>query len=115
MRVNDFQIMPHFNLMEFQCPCCGTVKVHRKLAEALQRLRIACKRPVELTSGYRCARHNAEIGGARNSRHLKGLAADIAVPSQLQDVMERLALSCGFTKVIAYPERSFLHLELNDG
>lgn len=30
-----------------------------------------------ITSGYRCARLNDAVGGARNSQHLRGQAADI--------------------------------------
>ena len=30
-----------------------------------------------MTSGRRCAAHNAAVGGAKNSQHLQGLAADI--------------------------------------
>ncbi len=43
----------------------------------LDPLRRAWKRPVHVTSGYRCLRLNRAVGGVRNSNHLKGLAADI--------------------------------------
>lgn len=43
----------------------------------LDPLRTAWKRPVHVTSGYRCPRLNRAVGGVRNSNHLKGLAADI--------------------------------------
>ncbi len=31
-----------------------------------------------ITSGLRCAKHNAEIGGSPTSSHIKGLAVDIS-------------------------------------
>ena len=34
--------------------------------------------PFRITSGFRCPKHNKEIGGRPNSSHLRGLAADIA-------------------------------------
>lgn len=36
--------------------------------------------PVFVTSGYRCARLNAAIGGAPTSQHQRGEAADLEVP-----------------------------------
>ena len=35
-----------------------------------------CRRLI-VTSGYRCAKHNAEVHGAEGSRHLVGAAADL--------------------------------------
>lgn len=34
---------------------------------------------ITITSGYRCASHNKDVGGAANSQHLRGIAADIVV------------------------------------
>ena len=38
-------------------------------------------RPIHVNSGYRCHALNKKIGGAKNSQHMKGLAADIIFPS----------------------------------
>jgi uncharacterized protein YcbK (DUF882 family) len=35
--------------------------------------------PTVVLSGYRCETHNKNVGGAKKSKHLKGIAADIAV------------------------------------
>lgn len=43
----------------------------------LQPLREALNSPVNLNSGYRCPSLNQAIGGARNSQHMTGHAADI--------------------------------------
>lgn len=43
----------------------------------LDPLREAFGRPIIVTSGYRSRRLNAEVGGVRNSQHLRGQAADI--------------------------------------
>lgn len=45
----------------------------------LQPLRNKLGKPVKITSGYRCEKLNTEVGGARNSQHLTGEAADISV------------------------------------
>ena len=114
MSLNDIKISENFSLREFQCPCCHAVMIHPRLAAALQQLRGARGKPVVITSGYRCARHNAEVGGVPRSRHTRGLAADIAAPRAEQERLRELARKAGFTKIILYPERNFIHLEIND-
>lgn len=49
------------------------------IVNVLQPLRTAIKSPVIVSSGYRCPKLNAYIGGASNSQHVTGQAADIAV------------------------------------
>ncbi len=54
----------------------------RVLAHGLEQIRAALGgRPIHVNSGYRCLALNRKIGGARNSQHLHGLAADIICPS----------------------------------
>lgn len=43
----------------------------------LQPLRNALGYPIRVQSGYRCPRLNERIGGARESQHLQGKAADL--------------------------------------
>ncbi len=66
--------------------------------------------PIHITSGYRCIRHNAEVGGVPKSRHLIGAAADIAVPQSKQSLFVNLAKKHGFDQVIPYRHRGFVHL-----
>lgn len=49
------------------------------IVNLLQPLRDKLKKPIIITSGYRCKELNDKIGGAANSQHLKGQAADITV------------------------------------
>jgi hypothetical protein len=56
----------------------------RKNIEELMRImevvREACgNREIIITSGYRSAQHNTNVGGAKNSYHVKGMAADFKV------------------------------------
>lgn len=58
---------------------------------ALQPLRDKLKKPVIVTSGYRSPSVNAAIGGARNSAHMSGLAADIYIPGMSSaELMKRI-------------------------
>ena len=45
----------------------------------LDPLREAYGKPVYVTSGYRCPKLNALMGGSPNSQHMRGEAADIVV------------------------------------
>jgi uncharacterized protein YcbK (DUF882 family) len=72
-------LSPHFSRAEFACPCCGKDSVRQELVDRLEALRARMNRPLVVTSGVRCAKHNAEVGGTDRSAHLRGLAADIAV------------------------------------
>ncbi|HUT04247.1 MAG TPA: D-Ala-D-Ala carboxypeptidase family metallohydrolase [bacterium] len=79
-RINDLQVSEHFNLREFQCPCCALVKLDSRLITALESLRANIGgKPIIVTSGYRCSDHNKMLCGAINSDHLHGWAADIVV------------------------------------
>lgn len=61
-------------------------------AAVLDPLREALGRPVRITSGYRSAALNDAIGGARNSQHMRGEAADIKVDGiGAQDLARRIA------------------------
>jgi len=50
----------------------------------LDPLREAYGKPIYVTSGYRCPRLNAAVGGVANSNHMKGLAADIRATGKYQ-------------------------------
>jgi len=67
-----------FRPEEFRCPCCGAGRPSAMLVLFLDQLRKAFNSPIRVNSGFRCAKHNAEVGGAERSRHLLGCAADIA-------------------------------------
>lgn len=112
MRLNDFKLMEHFNLTEFQCPCCHTVKLHPLLLRRIGLLRGALGRALIINSAYRCAKHNDEVGGVGNSKHRQGRALDVRVSAAAQEDFRAQALCCGFEKVLLYPDRNFIHVEI---
>ena len=51
-------------------------------------------KPIKINSGYRSPKHNKNVGGAKNSQHVKGRAAYIVItgvpPKQLAAELEKL-------------------------
>lgn len=65
----------------------------RMLAEKiLQPIRDEYKHPIIVTSGYRCAKLNTAVGGAKTSQHLTGCAADIKCTHTTKAYLFRLIL-----------------------
>jgi len=53
----------------------------KRLAAALEDVRLLLGHPIHINSGYRCDRLNLVVGGSRSSRHMLGLAADFICPA----------------------------------
>lgn len=70
----------YFLRAEFACKCgCGFDTADAELVFVLDEIRSHFNAPVIITSGCRCVKHNKAVGGAVNSYHLRGQAADIQV------------------------------------
>lgn len=72
---------PYFKESEFKCKCgkCRSITPPDELIDILCQIREHYGKPVIINSGYRCKEHNAKIGGAPQSRHVAGDAADFTV------------------------------------
>ena len=46
--------------------------------QVLEPLRAYMKKPLQINSGFRCYTLNMAVGGAPNSQHMRGEAADVA-------------------------------------
>lgn len=53
----------------------------KRLADRLEVVRGLVGKPLVVTSGYRCPAVNTQVGGAPNSYHIKGMAADLQLTS----------------------------------
>jgi len=63
----------------------------REFMVALNQLRALADRPIKINSGFRCHSHNYAIGGAINSFHTMGKAADIVIAGLTLGEMFELA------------------------
>lgn len=113
-KMNDIELNKYFNLDEFECPCCHTVKLDSNLLFKLTIFRMIVSKPFIVTSGYRCPSYNNQINGDRNSYHLQGMAADIQVNVSL-DTLYKQAIEIGFTGIGYYEKKKFLHLDVRPG
>ncbi|WP_371395780.1 D-Ala-D-Ala carboxypeptidase family metallohydrolase [Fretibacter rubidus] len=100
---------PDFSHTEMACRHCGAGYDWPLFMDLLQAMRDDIGRPLRVLSGHRCGIHNARVGGAPLSQHLK-LAADIALDSHDPVRLRRAAQHAGFTGFGYY--RTFLHLDL---
>jgi uncharacterized protein YcbK (DUF882 family) len=74
------KVSKNFSREEFSCKCgCGFDAVDVELLNTLQQVRDYFGEAVTITSANRCKVHNAKVSGARQSKHVKGIAADIKV------------------------------------
>ncbi len=70
----------HFQKSEFTCKCgCGSNNMSLEVVKVADEIRSHFGKPAIVNSGYRCTKHNKNVGGVSNSRHLKGKAIDIYV------------------------------------
>lgn len=93
------KLSTNFSLDEFAsadgtAPSGEVLKNLTELAKNLEVLRKHIGQPIRVTSGFRSREHNRKIGGATNSFHVLGMAADIQVskmtPEQVAKAIELL-------------------------
>ena len=63
--------------------------------------------PVTVNSGFRCVKHNRDVGGVAASQHLRGEAADVCCSDNRR--LARIIVEQGrFDQLIVYP--TFIHV-----
>jgi len=121
-------ITPHFTLEEMtvsqiacregldNTPDPQVLDNLQHLCQALEHVRSLVDRPVLISSGYRSQALNQRVGGAPNSAHTHGLAADFTVvglsPRELAEQIEACELA--FDQLILEFD-SWVHLAVTQG
>ena len=86
--------------------------LHPLLLKKLVELRVIIKKPIYITSGYRCLEYNQKVGGIKSSYHLLGLAADIQVEGESALDLLEIAEMIDFSGIGLYEKKNFLHLDV---
>ena len=109
----------NFNREEFACKCgCGFDGIDYELVKIIQEIRDEMNEPIRINSGCRCAKHNARVGGVRNSFHVQGKAADLSCASggkKLADTIGRMLREgrlTGLKYYIYYVKKNFVHVDI---
>ena len=110
---------PFFKDTEFACKCdyenCveSERNMKQKFLDAIYWVRSQVDFPMIVTSGYRCKKHNKDVGGARYSFHARGMAADFhMVDAKQRYELVEAAIAAGLS-VIVYS--NFVHLDAREG
>ena len=84
----------------------------RQLIKMLDEARWLHGKPIVVTSGFRCPRHNKSVGGTKRSSHLTGLAVDIDCPSSRDRwKLVKILLAVGFKRIGIGPD--FIHVDVD--
>lgn len=86
-----------------------------KVLEKLDLVRAHIDKPIYINSGYRCKELNKEVGGAENSYHMKGLAADFRTDSKedipkMYNFLQRNIKRFSIQELIKYD--TFIHMAI---
>jgi len=118
-----------FSADEFACRCCLQVRVHQRLLNALDDLRILAAKPIHITrmGGCRCRRANEVAGGTRASLHLIEDADENQIQCKAADIyviglpLARLFRLAGSVPALElgglgyYPQEGFIHVDVRHG
>lgn len=102
---------PSFSPREIACKGTGELVVDDQALDKLQSLRDNLGKPLILTSAYRSAAHNRRVGGAKNSKHMYGIAFDVRMDNHDPHEFEAAARAVGFTGFGYYPKSGFMHVD----
>ena len=112
---NGYHLIRHLGRSLFSCLSLFIAQnfssKNMRLVAMLERLRAALGgRPVAVSPGYRCPAHNRAVGGAPESQHLPGNAADTVVSEVSPERVAAKAEVLKFPGVGRYP--SFTHVDV---
>ena len=120
-------IAPYVLRSEYACRCCGRVPPEVKgdymelpifywqLFDFFGSLRRAWDKPITISSGYRCPKHNQEIGGVPLSLHIFGGALDLKFKDSEETARaaRQVDESCPNVRMGVYlGEKNYLHIDI---
>ena len=120
-------LSPHFSLAELtgsqvatrqgidNTPAPAIVANLTRLAILLEQVRALVGAPITISSGYRSPALNKAVGGAGNSAHVLGLAADISTNNLAPKALALLIRQSGILFDQLIYEGTWVHIGLSAG
>lgn len=116
----------HFTWNEFKSPRDSSQLYRVSVWQAVANLRMLMwnleglraklgDQPIHINSGIRSVPYNTQIGGASDSMHMYGLAADISVRNKTPREVAEGAAQCGFSGIFVYPGHCHVDLRARIG
>ncbi|AFA48445.1 YcbK family protein [Acetobacterium woodii] len=104
---------------DFRCDCQGRycdgfpAGINPTLVDKIDELEKILKKKVQIISGVRCEKRNAEADGSNHSFHLLGRAADIRCEPMSVDELAAVAEAVGLLVIRDYRD-DVVHCQWND-
>lgn len=122
MNANDY-IVPNFKYGEFWSNSKSGIRIEppkeyfnsiKLIAEELQIVRDLIGKPIIVISGYRTPEWNKICGGANESYHMKGMAADTRASGMniIKYALYVLRFTTKFNGIGIYRDQNFVHADL---
>ena len=118
------QLSPHFNSKEFRCKCGEKhdYKVSEELVQKLEELYafMNCSKII-ISSGYRCVKHDKNVGGSGTGQHTVGTAADMCCYDKSGNPIHTSKVCCvaqdlGFKGIANInAAHQYIHLDMRTG
>ena len=102
---------PDFSPQEMACRGTGRLMIVPEAMDMLQALRDKLGAPMIVNSAYRSPEHNRNVGGAKASKHMLGIAFDVRMENHDPEAYIAAALSVGFKGIGTYPKQNFIHVD----
>jgi hypothetical protein len=102
---------PDFSPQEMACRGTGRLMIVPEAMDKLQALRNKLGAPMIINSAYRSPEHNRNVGGAKGSKHMEGIAFDVRMDNHDPATYIAAALAVGFKGIGTYPKQNFVHVD----
>ncbi|MBE6152706.1 MAG: DUF882 domain-containing protein [Firmicutes bacterium] len=107
----------YFKKSEFTCKCgCGSNNISLELVKIADEVRKHFGKPMTITSGTRCSKHNKNVGGVSTSRHLSGKACDFYISgvsqNQILDLTNKLVSQGKLRYTYGIANSSAVHMDI---
>jgi len=104
--------MNYFSLNELTCKCgCGSCDMDSVFMQKTNLAREIANIPFIVNSGFRCVKHNKDIGSTSDN-HPLGVAMDVqAITSRQRFIIINSLIKAGFTRIGIH--KKFIHFDNN--